>query len=68
MEILIFAVGMIVGLIIRDRRGKNREKEEVAEEKSIIKKGERAQFFEPIGTKEAFEESKTIDEFINKQQ
>ncbi len=65
MEILIFAAGMIVGLTIRYRKKENYEGEN--SEKEVIKKNEGAQFLEPIGVKEAFDESKTIDEFINKQ-
>jgi len=64
MEYLIFAAGVIIGLLIRDIKVAGIDRwEEIKESRE--NKG-KAQFFEPMGAKEAYENSQNIDEFLNK--
>ncbi len=65
MEILLFAIGIVIGMMIRDIKFFTLEQVEKLKEK--LESGGKAQFLEPMSAKEAFNESETLDEFIKKQ-
>ncbi len=64
METLIFASGVIIGLMMREIKSSIEEEIEVFKTQD---KG-KTQFLEPVDTQESFKQSTDIDEFLKKLQ
>lgn len=64
MNLIIFACGIILGVLVRDIKTKVVEAKEQIQ-KSIADKGE-VQFIEPISMQEKFKNAKSVDDIISK--